>query len=60
MSLLALRQDLRLALELANKVGQPSPIAAAVNDLYARAKTNGLGDEDFSAIIEALKVNVNA
>lgn len=54
------QKDLRLALELANKVGQPAPVAAAVNDLYARAKTNGLGDEDFSAIIEALKVNVKA
>ncbi|KAG0599306.1 hypothetical protein M758_12G141700 [Ceratodon purpureus] len=51
------QKDLRLALELANKVGQPSPIAAAVNDLYARATKNGLGDEDFSAIIEALKVS---
>lgn len=54
------QKDLRLAVELADKVGQPTPIAAAVNDLYAQAKSNGLGDEDFSAIIEALKVNVNA
>jgi len=60
MNLLALRQDLRLAVELANKVGQPSPIAAAVNDLYRRAITDGLGDEDFSAIIEALKVKVKS
>lgn len=60
MNLLAFLQDLRLAVELANKVGQPSPVAAAVNDLYKHAVTNGLGDEDFSAIIEALKVKVKS
>lgn len=50
------QKDLRLALEMAESVTQPVPVAAAVNELYKRAKTSGLGDEDFSAVIETLKL----
>jgi glyoxylate/succinic semialdehyde reductase len=46
-------QDLRLALAMAEDVAQPTPVAASVNDIYKRAKAEGLGDQDFSAIIEA-------
>ncbi|KAL2899590.1 Glyoxylate/succinic semialdehyde reductase 2 chloroplastic [Bienertia sinuspersici] len=48
-------EDLRLALGLAESVSQPIPIAAAANELYKVAKSQGLSDEDFSAVIEALK-----
>lgn len=50
-----LLQDLRLALGLAESVSQSTPIAAAANELYKVAKSHGLSDEDFSAVIEALK-----
>ncbi|TYI55968.1 hypothetical protein E1A91_D11G177300v1 [Gossypium mustelinum] len=52
---LMLTQDLRLALGLAESVSQSTPIAAAANELYKVAKSYGLSDEDFSAVIEALK-----
>ncbi|GMH03765.1 hypothetical protein Nepgr_005604 [Nepenthes gracilis] len=50
------QKDLRLALGLAESVSQSTPIAAAANELYKVAKSHGLSDEDFSAVIEALKV----
>jgi len=40
---------------MAEEVSQPTPIAAAANELYKVAKAHGLGEEDFSAVIEALK-----
>ncbi|KAJ7951612.1 Glyoxylate/succinic semialdehyde reductase 2 [Quillaja saponaria] len=49
------QKDLRLALGLAESVSQPIPIAAAANELYKVAKSHGLSDQDFSAVIEALK-----
>ncbi|XP_057978481.1 glyoxylate/succinic semialdehyde reductase 2, chloroplastic isoform X2 [Malania oleifera] len=52
------QKDLRLALGLAESVSQPTPIAAAANELYKVAKSNGLSDQDFSAVIEALKVKL--
>ncbi|KAM7480569.1 hypothetical protein LguiA_028782 [Lonicera macranthoides] len=52
------QKDLRLALGLAESVSQPTPIAAAANELYKLAKSSGLGDHDFSAVIEALKVKL--
>lgn len=55
---ICLSQDLRLALGLAESVSQPIPIAAATNELYKVAKSHGLSDQDFSAVIEALKVKL--
>ncbi|PIN20668.1 putative dehydrogenase [Handroanthus impetiginosus] len=52
------QKDLRLALGLAESVSQPTPIAAAANELYKVAKSRGLSDEDFSAVIEALKAKL--
>ncbi|XP_051118971.1 glyoxylate/succinic semialdehyde reductase 2, chloroplastic isoform X2 [Andrographis paniculata] len=52
------QKDLRLALGLAESVSQPTPIAAAANELYKVAKSRGLSDDDFSAVIEALKVKI--
>ncbi|KAK4780330.1 hypothetical protein SAY87_016436 [Trapa incisa] len=49
------QKDMRLALGLAESVCQSTPIAAAANELYKVAKSYGLSDEDFSAVIEALK-----
>ncbi|KAL5755718.1 hypothetical protein ACOSQ2_020464 [Xanthoceras sorbifolium] len=49
------QKDLRLALGLAESVSQSTPIAAAANELYKVAKSQGLSDQDFSAVIEALK-----
>ncbi|WJX69774.1 Glyoxylate/succinic semialdehyde reductase 2, chloroplastic, variant 2 [Trifolium repens] len=49
------QKDLRLALGLAESVSQPIPIAAAANELYKVAKSHGYSDEDFSAVMEALK-----
>ncbi|KAI8529688.1 hypothetical protein RHMOL_Rhmol12G0244000 [Rhododendron molle] len=54
------QKDLRLALGLAESVSQPTPIAAAANELYKVAKSRGLSDEDFSAVIEALKVKLQS
>lgn len=51
------QKDLRLALRLAELVSQPTPVAAAANELYKVAKSRGLSDLDFSAVIEALKSN---
>ncbi|XP_042507195.1 glyoxylate/succinic semialdehyde reductase 2, chloroplastic [Macadamia integrifolia] len=51
------QKDLRLALGLAESVSQSTPIAAAANELYKVAKSQGLSDEDFSAVIEALKTD---
>lgn len=55
MTELKLWQDMRLALGLAESVSQSTPIAAAANELYKVAKSHGLSDEDFSAVVEALK-----
>uniref|UniRef100_A0A0E0C3S5 6-phosphogluconate dehydrogenase NADP-binding domain-containing protein n=1 Tax=Oryza meridionalis TaxID=40149 RepID=A0A0E0C3S5_9ORYZ len=49
------QKDLRLALSLAESVSQSIPTVAAANELYKVAKSLGLADQDFSAVIEALK-----
>ncbi|KAL9387910.1 hypothetical protein Peur_021034 [Populus x canadensis] len=54
------QKDMRLALGLAESVSQPTPIAAAANELYKVAKSHGLSDSDFSAVIEALKGKVQS
>ncbi|KAJ0985483.1 hypothetical protein J5N97_003839 [Dioscorea zingiberensis] len=52
------QKDLRLALGLAESVSQPIPMAAAANELYKAAKSHGFSDQDFSAVVEALKANL--
>ncbi|XP_024528991.1 glyoxylate/succinic semialdehyde reductase 1 [Selaginella moellendorffii] len=49
------QKDLRLALDMSDKLLQNIPIAAAANEVYKVAKGNGLGDDDFSAVIEAFR-----
>lgn len=46
---------MRLALALGDKLDQPLAVAAAANEVYKAAKTQGLGDNDFSAVIAAVK-----
>jgi glyoxylate/succinic semialdehyde reductase len=41
-------------------VSQSIPTAAAANELYKVAKSLGLADHDFSAVIEALKAKVQS
>ena len=44
------QKDLRLALQLADDLGMPAPIAAAVNAQYVAARARGDGDADFAAV----------
>lgn len=49
------QKDTRLALELAEELGAgPLPVAAASNQLFVKALDMGLGDADFSAVVEAV------
>ncbi|CAM9458292.1 unnamed protein product [Phaeothamnion confervicola] len=48
------QKDMRFALGLGDKVGQPLPVAAAANEIFKRARV-AHGDEDMSAIYEAVK-----
>jgi 3-hydroxyisobutyrate dehydrogenase-like beta-hydroxyacid dehydrogenase len=49
-----MQKDLRLALALGDILGQPLPAAAAANAAFIRARANGCGDEDFSAVFKAI------
>jgi glyoxylate/succinic semialdehyde reductase len=49
------QKDLRLSLELAESLGRRLPVATAANALFVEAQGRGLGDEDFSAVLEALE-----
>ncbi|WIA17626.1 hypothetical protein OEZ85_014434 [Tetradesmus obliquus] len=49
------QKDLRLALAEADAAAQPLAVIAAANDLYVRARQQGHGDADFSAVLEAVK-----
>lgn len=46
------QKDLRLALELADQLGMPAPISAAVNQQYVVATQRGHAAEDFAAVHE--------
>lgn len=47
-------KDMRLALQLAESLGRRTPVAAAATGEYAAAMDQGLGDADFSAVLEAV------
>jgi glyoxylate/succinic semialdehyde reductase len=51
------QKDLRLALAMAQEEGLTIPVAASANEQFERAKTDGHGDDDFSAVIEVLRKN---
>jgi glyoxylate/succinic semialdehyde reductase len=38
----------------ADTLGQPLPVISAANEQYIRARAQGLGDADFSAVLEAV------
>jgi len=48
------RKDLELALKYATAQDQNLPVAAASTELFKKAEANGFGDQDFSAVLEAL------
>ena len=48
------QKDLRLAVQLADELGQATPIAAAANELYKQAKMVGEADSDMSAVYNAV------
>lgn len=48
------QKDLRLVLELGQSVDQALPMASAANGLFLTALHEGHGDEDFSAVLEAV------
>ena len=50
-----MQKDLRLAIGLGDRLGQPLFSAAAANEAFKRARGMGFGDEDFSALFKALK-----
>ena len=50
-----MQKDLRLAVSLGDRLGQPLCTAATANEAFKRAKTQGFGDEDFSALFKAVK-----
>lgn len=49
------QKDMRLALRLGDAHAQPLPVSASANEVYKSARQRGLGDMDFSAILEALR-----
>lgn len=49
-----MQKDLRLALALADRVDQPLAVTAAINQAFIKARIDGHGDEDFSAVLEAI------
>lgn len=54
-SLKQAQQDLNLGLSLGDKLTQPTPIFAAVNEVYKHCKSMRYGDHDVSAIYESTK-----
>jgi len=49
------QKDMRLALQLGEELTQPLSNAAAVNALFLRALSAGCGNEDFSAVLKAIR-----
>lgn len=50
-----MQKDLRLALALAEQVGQPLFATATVNELFKEALASGLGDSDFAAVSRVVR-----
>lgn len=44
------QKDVRLAVDLGDKVGQPLPLAAMANETFKAASRNGHGNEDMGAV----------
>ncbi|XP_021300645.1 glyoxylate/succinic semialdehyde reductase 1-like [Herrania umbratica] len=50
------QKDMRLALALGDENAVSMPVAAAANEAFKKARSMGLGDLDFSAVCETVKV----
>jgi glyoxylate/succinic semialdehyde reductase len=50
-----MQKDLRLALRLAEEIGQPLFVTAAVNELYKKAVAEGFGESDFAAVSRVIR-----
>ena len=50
-----MQKDLRLALQLAEEVGQPLFVTATINELYKKTLAENLGDADFAAISRVIR-----
>jgi 3-hydroxyisobutyrate dehydrogenase-like beta-hydroxyacid dehydrogenase len=50
-----MQKDLRLALRLAEKTGQPLFATVTINELYKKALAEGLGDADFAAVSRVIR-----
>lgn len=49
------QKDMRLAVQLADELGRELPVAAAANEMYKRARRDGHDDEDFAAVLHAVR-----
>eukprot|EP00741_Cyanophora_paradoxa_P016802 tig00020941_g16227.t1 len=49
-------KDLKLALKLGYEYQQPLPVASSASKQYEGAVSDGLGEQDFSAVYEQLKI----
>jgi len=49
------QKDMRLAIALADELAQPMPVAASANELYKQARSLGMADKDFCAVLTALR-----
>ncbi|CAK9137488.1 unnamed protein product [Ilex paraguariensis] len=50
------QKDMRLALALGDENAVSMPVAAAANEAFKKARSMGLGDLDFSAVYETVKI----
>ncbi|MCI0713336.1 MAG: NAD(P)-dependent oxidoreductase, partial [Chloroflexi bacterium] len=50
-----MRKDLSNILRAADEVTTPMPLASAAHEIYQMAQANGLGDQDFAAVVEQLR-----
>ncbi|CAL1408031.1 unnamed protein product [Linum trigynum] len=50
------QKDMRLALALGDENAVSTPVAAAANEAYKKARSMGLGNLDFSAVLEVVKL----
>lgn len=49
------QKDMKFALQEAEALKARAPVSSAANRLYEQALEAGYGDDDFSAVIEALR-----
>lgn len=49
-----MQKDMRLAVALGDRAGQPLVASAAANELFKGARSDGFGDEDFSALFKTI------